>query len=248
MNTPALKEWPLWEVFVRSKQGLEHKHCGSLHAADAAAGPADGARRVHPPPGRREHLGGALGAITASAQTTRASSSTPRPTRSTATRPSTTSPTKWGTCDEHAGQLPAAPGRQRRGAGPAQRRMVRSRPCAGRRHGAGQHQPGPDRPGAPAVPARRQLKAAATPPRTAGLFPRCARVPQLHAAGVAAPRRAGGYAAADRDYATTIVRNFLYSALMVHVWERPAAVRRRQPGGHRRQIAQGNQLPPAPLA
>ena len=31
-----LKEWPLWEVFVRSKQGLEHKHCGSLHAADAA--------------------------------------------------------------------------------------------------------------------------------------------------------------------------------------------------------------------
>lgn len=34
-NTPALKDWPLWEVFVRSKQGLEHKHCGSLHAADA---------------------------------------------------------------------------------------------------------------------------------------------------------------------------------------------------------------------
>jgi ring-1,2-phenylacetyl-CoA epoxidase subunit PaaB len=29
------REWPLWEVFVRSKQGLEHKHCGSLHAADA---------------------------------------------------------------------------------------------------------------------------------------------------------------------------------------------------------------------
>ena len=30
-----LSEWPLWEVFVRSKQGLEHKHCGSLHASDA---------------------------------------------------------------------------------------------------------------------------------------------------------------------------------------------------------------------
>ena len=28
-------EWPLWEVFIRSRQGLEHKHCGSLHAADA---------------------------------------------------------------------------------------------------------------------------------------------------------------------------------------------------------------------
>jgi ring-1,2-phenylacetyl-CoA epoxidase subunit PaaB len=30
------REWPLWEVFVRSKSGLDHKHCGSLHAADAA--------------------------------------------------------------------------------------------------------------------------------------------------------------------------------------------------------------------
>ena len=27
-------EWPLWEVFVRPKAGLDHKHCGSLHAAD----------------------------------------------------------------------------------------------------------------------------------------------------------------------------------------------------------------------
>jgi ring-1,2-phenylacetyl-CoA epoxidase subunit PaaB len=29
------KEWPLWEVFIRSRQGLDHKHVGSLHAADA---------------------------------------------------------------------------------------------------------------------------------------------------------------------------------------------------------------------
>lgn len=29
------KEWPLWEVFIRAKQGLNHKHVGSLHAADA---------------------------------------------------------------------------------------------------------------------------------------------------------------------------------------------------------------------
>lgn len=28
--------WPLWEIFIRSKQGLDHKHVGSLHAADAA--------------------------------------------------------------------------------------------------------------------------------------------------------------------------------------------------------------------
>ena len=26
---------PLWEVFIRSKNGLEHRHVGSLHAADA---------------------------------------------------------------------------------------------------------------------------------------------------------------------------------------------------------------------
>ena len=29
-------QWPLWEVFLRSKQGLDHRHCGSLHAPDAA--------------------------------------------------------------------------------------------------------------------------------------------------------------------------------------------------------------------
>jgi len=33
-SQPA-SDWPLWEVFIRSKQGLEHKHVGSLHAADA---------------------------------------------------------------------------------------------------------------------------------------------------------------------------------------------------------------------
>jgi len=32
----AAGTWPLWEIFVRSKQGLDHKHVGSLHAADAA--------------------------------------------------------------------------------------------------------------------------------------------------------------------------------------------------------------------
>ncbi len=29
------KEWPLYEVFIRSGQGLAHRHVGSLHAADA---------------------------------------------------------------------------------------------------------------------------------------------------------------------------------------------------------------------
>jgi ring-1,2-phenylacetyl-CoA epoxidase subunit PaaB len=29
------KQWPLWEVFIRSQHGLAHKHVGSLHASDA---------------------------------------------------------------------------------------------------------------------------------------------------------------------------------------------------------------------
>ena len=28
-------EIPLWEVFVRPRNGLAHRHCGSLHAVDA---------------------------------------------------------------------------------------------------------------------------------------------------------------------------------------------------------------------
>jgi len=32
---PPSGGWGLWEVFIRSKQGLDHKHAGSLHAADA---------------------------------------------------------------------------------------------------------------------------------------------------------------------------------------------------------------------
>jgi ring-1,2-phenylacetyl-CoA epoxidase subunit PaaB len=31
----ASNEWPLFEVFIRAKSGLEHKHVGSVHAADA---------------------------------------------------------------------------------------------------------------------------------------------------------------------------------------------------------------------
>ena len=28
------KDWPLWEVFLRSRGGLAHKHVGSIHAPD----------------------------------------------------------------------------------------------------------------------------------------------------------------------------------------------------------------------
>jgi ring-1,2-phenylacetyl-CoA epoxidase subunit PaaB len=33
--TESRREWPLWEVFIRSKRGLSHQHVGSLHAPDA---------------------------------------------------------------------------------------------------------------------------------------------------------------------------------------------------------------------
>lgn len=29
------KDSPLWEVFIRSRNGLSHRHAGSVHAADA---------------------------------------------------------------------------------------------------------------------------------------------------------------------------------------------------------------------
>ena len=29
------KDWPLWEVFVRAKGGMSHRHVGSVHAPDA---------------------------------------------------------------------------------------------------------------------------------------------------------------------------------------------------------------------
>jgi ring-1,2-phenylacetyl-CoA epoxidase subunit PaaB len=35
VSSDAKTDWPLWEIFIRSKQGLDHKHVGSLHAADA---------------------------------------------------------------------------------------------------------------------------------------------------------------------------------------------------------------------
>ena len=35
MSSDMNKDWPLYEVFIRSKNGLDHKHVGSLHAADA---------------------------------------------------------------------------------------------------------------------------------------------------------------------------------------------------------------------
>jgi ring-1,2-phenylacetyl-CoA epoxidase subunit PaaB len=34
-TTDSKREWPLFEIFIRARGGLDHKHVGSLHAADA---------------------------------------------------------------------------------------------------------------------------------------------------------------------------------------------------------------------
>ena len=30
------QDWPLYEVFIRARSGLSHRHFGSIHAADEA--------------------------------------------------------------------------------------------------------------------------------------------------------------------------------------------------------------------
>jgi len=32
----ATPDWPLYEIFIRARGGLDHKHVGSVHATDAA--------------------------------------------------------------------------------------------------------------------------------------------------------------------------------------------------------------------
>lgn len=34
-ETKVQGAWPLWEVFIRSRNGMAHRHAGSLHAVDA---------------------------------------------------------------------------------------------------------------------------------------------------------------------------------------------------------------------
>ena len=88
-------DWPLWEVFIRAKGGLSHRHVGSVHAPDAELALAH-ARDTY----TRRLEGVSLwvvpsAEIVASPILTRpASCSSRRKARSTATRPSTTSRTR----------------------------------------------------------------------------------------------------------------------------------------------------------
>ena len=91
---------PLWEVFIRSRNGLAHKHVGSLHAADADAGAAGRARPLHAARRGAVDLGGAVAARSSRPiRPTRACCSSRRTRRSTAIRPSTTCPKKSDICD-----------------------------------------------------------------------------------------------------------------------------------------------------
>jgi ring-1,2-phenylacetyl-CoA epoxidase subunit PaaB len=53
------KGWPLFEIFIRARAGLDHKHVGSVHAVDARMA-LEHARDVYAAPRGREHLGRAL--------------------------------------------------------------------------------------------------------------------------------------------------------------------------------------------
>jgi ring-1,2-phenylacetyl-CoA epoxidase subunit PaaB len=78
-----MKEWPLWEIFIRSQHGLAHRHVGSLHAADAAMA-IKNARDVY----TRRNEGVSIWAVrsadvVASARATRSRCSSPQTTRYT---------------------------------------------------------------------------------------------------------------------------------------------------------------------
>ncbi len=123
--------------------------------------------------------------------------------------------------------------------------MVRPRPGAGRRHRAGQHQPGPDRPGAAAVrrtPATlegRLTGSSATRRTTTRTCATSASSATRRCWSCRTPGRWPARRATERDYAVTIVRNFLYGALMAALWPALQTSARRRAGRHRRQVDQG---------
>ena len=74
MATPrdvqATPDTPLWEVFIRSRNGLAHKHVGSLHAADATLA-MQAARDLYTPAGARDCPSGSCPAPPSSPPTRR---------------------------------------------------------------------------------------------------------------------------------------------------------------------------------
>ena len=94
------KEWPLWEVFIRSRNGLDHKHCGSVHATDARMA-LQAARDVF----TRRQEGVSIWVvradhIVASDPDAKPEMFDPGKTRSTAIRRSTSCRMRWITCED----------------------------------------------------------------------------------------------------------------------------------------------------
>ena len=91
--------WPLYEVFVRSKQGLSHRHVGSLHAADDQMA-LENARDAY----TRRSEGCSIwvvkaSEIVASQPEDRGDFSTRLRARSTVIRPSIPCRTAWNICE-----------------------------------------------------------------------------------------------------------------------------------------------------
>ena len=84
-------DWPLWEVFIRAKGGLSHRHVGSVHAPDPKLALSH-ARDTYT---RREEgvslwVVKSTDIVASDPDDSWANCSSPPPTRSIATRPSTT--------------------------------------------------------------------------------------------------------------------------------------------------------------
>ncbi len=96
---PVKADWPLYEVFVRGKRGLNHVHVGSLHAPDDEMA-LHHARNVY----TRRNEGVSIWSSprprsSPRARQRRTRSSPPAATRCIATPPSTTFPTTSPTCE-----------------------------------------------------------------------------------------------------------------------------------------------------
>ena len=97
--TGSTSDWPLWEVFVRAKRGVNHVHAGTVHAPDAEPARSERPRPLHTP------IEGVAWVVTSSEITASNPddadlSSTRPPDKSSATPPTSNCPTKTRTCDD----------------------------------------------------------------------------------------------------------------------------------------------------
>ena len=154
------REWPLWEVFVRSRAGSLPPARRQPARRRRGDGAAQRPRRLHAPQEGVSHLGRPRRARSPPPRPTRRTRSSTRPAIScTATRPSTTCPTGCSTCEPHEPTLAIYALRLGDDAlilVPAAGRVVLARARARGGHRAHQHRARPARPGAGPAHARRR--------------------------------------------------------------------------------------------